>query len=135
LLRKAVVAVVRQDELCGPFMGIPGVGLITALASAMRIVIQRQNRRHSNYRCSYFRSSEEGSAPGQDRLCRPRSTTVRLSFHSRPGAALPRTGGLGQLRTKRRKSIMVGDNSASVPGLSLSTKQFGLETAQQLALF
>jgi len=32
------------------------------------------------------------------RLCRPRPTTVRFSFHSGRGAALPQTGGLGQQR-------------------------------------
>src|ERR1700680_2498850 len=36
---------------------------------------------------------------GQVRLCRPCPTTVRFSFHSRHGAAPPRTCGLGQLQT------------------------------------
>jgi hypothetical protein len=35
---------------------------------------------------------------GQARQCRARQSTVRFSFHSRHGAALPRTSGLGQQR-------------------------------------
>src|SRR5258708_7053659 len=41
-------------------------------------------------------SGRRESASGQVRRCWPPPPTVRFTFHSGHGAALPRTGGLGQ---------------------------------------
>jgi hypothetical protein len=42
---------------------------------------------------------------GKARLCLPRPPTVRFSFHSGHGAALPRTGGSGQFRKSWTASL------------------------------
>jgi hypothetical protein len=61
------------------------------------------------------------SGSGQGRLCRPRPTTVRFSFHGRHGAALPRTGGLAKkLPSDARSQFMTIDQLLLVGGIRSS---------------
>jgi transposase len=106
-LHRLVVQIVARDELCRRFMGIPGVGPVTALTFASAIDDPHRFRRSRDV-AAYFgltskRWQSGSSIDVQGRISKAGDPEVRRALYEAASAMLSRFGGRDRIKSWGQK--------------------------------